>query len=261
MDIRQTIAHLAQDKDEQMLLIRAAERLVSARQRNIPAATAFLGAREQGLLAQLFPHDPPAFFGGCDGAERRVAVCLPDYLDESWLQGDDAPVAAVRAVYFADDALTHRDFLGALMGAGIKRETVGDIYVAPGRCDFVILRELRDYVLQNLPSAGRTKLTLQPLPLAELSAPAAAVKTRHDTVSSLRFDSVLASAFGLARGKAAALIEAGRAELNHALCQKSDRPVAAGDVFSVRGLGRARLDSVDGTTKKGRTGITVSRFI
>ena len=94
-----------------------------------------------------------------------------------------------------------------------------------------------------------------------LSAPAAAVKTRHDTVSSLRFDSVLASAFNLARGKAAALIEAGRAELNHALCQKSDKPVAAGDVFSVRGLGRARLDSVDGTTKKGRTGITVSRFI
>ena len=247
MDIRQTIAHLAQDKDEQMLLIRAAERLASARQRNIPAATAFLGAREQALLAQLFPHDPPVFFGGCDSAERRVAVCLPDYLDESWLQGDDA--------------LTHRDFLGALMGAGIKRETVGDIYVAPGRCDFVLLRELRDYVLQNLPSAGRTTLTLQPLPLAELSAPAAAVKTRHDTVSSLRFDSVLASAFGLARGKAAALIEAGRAELNHALCQKSDKPVAAGDVFSVRGLGRARLDSVDGTTKKGRTGITVSRFI
>ena len=261
MDIRQTIAHLAQDKDEQMLLIRAAERLMSARQRNIPAATAFLGAREQALLVQLFPHDVPVFFGGCDGAERRVAVYLPDYLDESWLQSDDSPVAAVRAAYFESDALTHRDFLGALMGAGIKRETVGDIYVAPGRCDFVLLRELRDYVLQNLPSAGRTKLTLEPLPLAALSAPAAAVKTRHDTVSSLRFDSVLASAFNLARGKAAALIESGRAELDHTLCQKPDKPVAEGGVISVRGLGRARLDSVDGTTKKGRIGITVSRFI
>ena len=100
-----------------------------------------------------------------------------------------------------------------------------------------------------------------PLELAELSAPAAAVKTRHDTVSSLRFDSVLASAFSLARGKAAALIESGRAELDHALCQKPDKPVSEGSILSVRGLGRARLDSVDGTTKKGRIGITVSRFI
>ena len=261
MDIRQTIAHLAQDKDEQMLLIRAAERLTAAQQRNIPTATAFLAAREQTLLAQLFPHDPPVFFGGCDGAERRVAAYLPDYLEESWLLGDDSPVAAVRAVYFEEDTLTHRDFLGALMGAGIKRETVGDIYVTPGRCDFVVLRELRDFFLQNLPSAGRTKLTLAPLELAELSAPAAAVKTRHDTVSSLRFDSVLASAFSLARGKAAALIESGRAELDHALCQKPDKPVSEGSILSVRGLGRARLDSVDGTTKKGRIGITVSRFI
>ena len=261
MDIRQTIAHLAQDKAEQLLLVHIAEQLQTARQRNIPAATGFLSAREQMLVAQLFPHDPPLFFGGCAGAERKVCCYLPDYLDEAWLTSDDSPLAAIRAAYFEADALSHRDFLGALMGAGVARDTVGDIYVSPGQCDFVVLRDLQSYILQNLTGAGRTKLTLAPLPLAALSAPQAAVKMRHDTVSSLRLDSVLAAAFSLSRGKAAALIEAGRVELNHTLCQKPDKPVAPGDIFSVRGLGRARLDSVDGTTKKGRTGLTLSRFI
>ena len=261
MDKREQIAHLAATREEEMLLLRVCEKLDTAMQRDIPAATNFLSKREQMLVCEVLRGAPVRFFGGLSTAEREIGCYLPDYLDENWLTGEDGPVAAVRAAFFERDTLTHRDFLGARMGAGIKRETVGDIYVAPGRCDFVVLRELRDYVLQNLPSAGRTKLTLAPLELAELSAPAAAVKTRHDTVSSLRFDSVLASAFSLARGKAAALIESGRAELDHALCQKPDKPVSEGSILSVRGLGRARLDSVDGTTKKGRIGITVSRFI
>ena len=261
MDKREQIAHLAATREEEMLLLRVCEKLDTAMQRDIPAATNFLSKREQMLVCEVLRGAPVRFFGGLSTAEREIGCYLPDYLDEDWLTGEDGPVAAVRAAFFERDTLTHRDFLGALMGAGIKRETVGDIYVAPGRCDFVVLRELRDYVLQNLPSAGRTKLTLAPLELAELSAPAAAVKTRHDTVSSLRFDSVLASAFSLARGKAAAIIESGRAELDHALCQKPDKPVSEGSILSVRGLGRARLDSVDGTTKKGRIGITVSRFI
>ena len=261
MDIRQTIAHLAQDKDEQMLLIRAAERLTAAQQRNIPTATAFLAAREQTLLAQLFPHEPPVFFGGCDGAERRVAAYLPDYLGESWLLGDDSPVAAVRAVYFEEDTLTHRDFLGALMGCGIKRETVGDIYVAEGRCDFLVTRDILPYVLQNLTDAGRTRLHLEEIPLSALEAPEQKTKQIRSTVSSLRLDGVVAEGFALSRSRAAEVIAAGKTELNYTLCTKPDRLVAEGDVISVRGLGKMRLEAVGGNTKKGRISIEICRYI
>ena len=42
---------------------------------------------------------------------------------------------------------------------------------------------------------------------------------------------------------------------------KTDKPVAEGDVISVRGLGKIRLEEISGTTKKGRTGIVISRFV
>ena len=261
MDKREQIARMAQTKEDEILLARVYERITSAAARNIPAATAFLSKREQMLAAELLRGQDFAFFGGPAMAEREVCCYVPEYLDESWLTGDEGPIAAVRAVYFAGDTLTHRDFLGALMGCGIKRETVGDIYVSEGSCDFLVTREILPYVLQNLTSAGRARLTLRELALSELDIPAAQVKTVRDTVSSLRLDSVVSAGFGLSRGKAALYIESGKAELNHMPCVKSDKTVCEGDVVSVRGLGKIRLEELSGTTKKGRTGIVISRFV
>lgn len=261
MDKRLTIEHLAQDKAEAMLLARVYDKMTAAAQRSIPAATCFLSGREQMLARQLLQGWDVTFFGGTEAAERKICCHTPEYLDESWLTESDGPIAALRAAFYAPTALTHRDFLGALMGCGVKRETVGDIFVSEGSCDFLVIREILPWLLQNFDSAGRARLTLREIPLEDLTAPAARTKTIRDTVSSLRLDGVVASGFGLSRGKAALCIESGKTELNHLPCMKPDKQVAEGDAISVRGLGKMRLEEVTGTTKKGRIGILISRFV
>ena len=261
MSIRETIAHLSADKDEEMLLLHVAERMNTASARNIPGSTNFLSGREQLLVRQILTNEGIRFFGGREGAERAVCCCLPEYLDDDWLFGEDSPVAAVRATFFEQDRLSHRDFLGSLMGCGIKRETVGDIYVSEGQCDFFVTREILPYVLQNLESAGRTKLHLREIPLAEVIAPQAKTKTIRDTVSSLRLDGVVSSGFSVSRGKAADAIAAGRVEVNFTPCLKPDKVVAQGDTISLRGLGKMRLTEVGGNTKKGRISIVIDRFL
>ena len=261
MSIRETIAHLSADKDEEMLLLHVAERMNTASARNIPGSTNFLSGREQLLVRQILTNEGIRFFGGREGAERAVCCCLPDYLDDDWLFGEDSPVAAVRATFFEQDRLSHRDFLGSLMGCGIKRETVGDIYVRPGCCDFLVTREILPYVLQNLETAGRVKLSLSELPLSMLEAPEQKVKQIRDTVSSLRLDGVVSSGFSLSRGKAAEAVSAGKVELNYLLCQKGDKAVAEGDIISLRGLGKICLREVGGNTKKGRISILIERYL
>ncbi len=251
MDRREQIAHLAATREEEMLLVRVCEKLDTAVQRDIPAATNFLSKREQMLVCEVLRGAPIRFFGGLSTAEREISCYLPDYLDEDWLTGEDGPVAAVRAAFFERDSLSHRDFLGALMGCGIKRETVGDIYVATGRCDFLVTRDILPYVLQNLTDAGRTRLHLEQIPLSALEAPEQKTKQIRGTVSSLRLDGVVAEGFALSRSRAAEVIAAGKTELNYTLCAKPDRLVAEGDVISVRGLGKMRLEAVGGNTKKG----------
>lgn len=262
MDKRERIERLAQTGEDKVLLARLFDRLNGAAVRNVPAAGPFLSPREQALARQLLPGTEFRFFGGYEGAERAVFCYIPDYLDpEVFLYDGDGPVQAVSARYYEKDSLSHRDFLGALMGAGVKRETVGDILVRPGLCQFFVTREIAPFVLQSLEAAGRTRLHLSPLPLSEVSPPEIGTKEIHGTVAALRLDSVAAVGFGLARGTAVEYIEAGRAAVNGLPCEKPDRLLREADRVTVRGLGKIELKTVGGTTRKGRTGVTILRYV
>ena len=91
--------------------------------------------------------------------------------------------------------------------------------------------------------------------------PAQQCREVRDTVSSLRLDNVLAAGFSISRGKAAEAVEKGAAQVNWTVCQKPDKPVAAGDTITCRGLGKCVLDSVGGPTKKGRLPVVIRRFV
>ena len=100
-----------------------------------------------------------------------------------------------------------------------------------------------------------------PLPPEELEIPAQACRELRDTVSSLRLDNVLAAGFSLSRGRAAEAVEKGAVQVNWTVCQKPDKPVAAGDTITCRGLGKCVLDSVGSPTKKGRLPVVIRRFV
>ena len=261
MDKQKQIAFVAETEDDRYLFSKIYDKLTTAEQRNIPGCTFFLSPREQVLTRRMLPGYDLHFWGGNAGAERAVCCWLPDYLDEEWLTGDESPIAAVRTAFYEKDHLTHRDFLGSLMGCGIKRETVGDIYVGTGNCDFLVTAEILPYVLDNLVSAGRTKLHVEQIPLGALSVPQQTVREIRDTVSSLRLDSIVGSGFGMARGKASELIASGKVSLNDLPCMKSDKLLSEGDKISARGFGKIILRQVGGRTKKDRISILLERYI
>ena len=261
MDRREKIARLAQTKEDEVLLARVYERITLAAQRNVPASTCFLSKREQMLCQELLRGEDFRFFGGTELSEREVCCYLPEYLDESWLTGDEGPIAAVRAVYFAGDTLTHRDFLGALMGCGIRREAVGDLCLQPRQCDLFVTAELAPYLLDNLTSAGRAHLTLTRIAPSQADRPPQTLQELRVSVSSPRLDSVISAAFHLSRGSAADAVAAGRVNLNDLPCLKPDRAVQENDTVSVRGLGKLRVLALGGLTKKGRLALTLGKYL
>lgn len=264
MNKTELLNRLSPDGDTRLLLARALDKLETARQKNIPACTGFLSPAERAAVEGLIAacgHPAHLFYGGFEGAERTVCVFLPDWQEaEDWLAGE-LPLCALRAGFPAGSGLTHRDFLGALLGLGISREKLGDFLVFDDRCDLILLAELSDFLLQNFLSAGRVKVKLAPLPLSALTPPAQEVKTIRDTVATLRLDAVASSGFSLARAKAAALIESGKVQLNHKDCEKPDKLVCEGDVISCRGLGKCVVTQVLGQSKKGRIMLMIDRYV
>lgn len=255
----------ARDADERLLLARAMDKMDLAHQRSIPSCTGFLSPQERASVEALMNasgHPRHLFFGGYEGAERAVCAFLPDWQEEDdWRSGEDCPVCALRASFPEDASLSHRDFLGSILGLGLDREKVGDLLVGDGRCDVLALEEVADFLVFHMEQAGRVKLKCSLLPLDRLEPPAVETRTIRDTVSSLRLDAVAASGFSLSRGKAADLIASGRVQLNHRECVKPDHAVAQGDVLSCRGLGKCVLTEVGGPSKKGRILIVLERYV
>lgn len=259
---RSKIEKIAHTSEDRMLLAKLWDKINAGIRKNIPANTCFLSPRELELTRYLFG-EPEGLhsFGGYPDAERKMLVYLPEYLEESALLEEDSPCVCLRATFYKEDSLTHRDFLGALMGAGIARETVGDICVSKGSCDFFVTQEIAPYILQNFLSAGHTRVHLEQIPLTEAAIPEPEVKEIKDTMASLRLDSVIASGFRIGRNLAVQYINAGKVSVDGLPCEKPDKTVTEGMKVSVRGLGKIKLHAVNGRTKKDRISVVIHRYV
>lgn len=245
-----------------MLLAKVWDKINAGIRRNIPGNTCFLSPRELEMTRYLFGEvEGLRSFGGYDGAERQMLVYLPEYLDENALYDEDAPLVCLRAKFYEGDSPNHRDFLGALMGAGIAREVVGDICVGKDSCDFFVTAEIAPYILQNFTSAGRAKVSLTQIPLSQVQVPEPEVKEIKDTLASLRLDSVISSGFRIGRSLATQYVNAGKVAINGLPCEKPDKAVSEGDKISLRGMGKILLKTVGGQTKKGRISVVIDRYV
>ncbi len=258
MDRKNQIQALTDSEEERMLLVRVCDKIDRGYEREMPVSTAFLTPREQALVKQILPH--VCFWGGTEETDRRVAYYLPEYITrEDYFRGD--VISCIRGSFYEAGALSHRDVLGALMGAGIRRDAIGDIIIREKTCEFFLLWELTQYLLDNLTSAGRQHLQLEQIDPESVEKPPQAMKELRFTVSSLRLDSVLSGAFHLSRGKTAEAIQAGRVSLNSLICTKPDKQVSLRDELSLRGSGKLRILELHGQTKKDRTALTVGIFV
>lgn len=259
---RANIDKIAQTPEDKLLLAKVWDKLQTGMQKNIPGYTCFLNLRELDMARYLIGNYSGIYtFGGYEDAERKMLIYLPEYLDEDFLLGEDSPIACLRATFFKADTLSHRDFLGAMMGSGIAREAIGDICVTKGSCDFFVAKEIAPYLLQNFTGAGRTKLRLQQIPLSQAHIPEPETQQLRDTVASLRLDSIIASGFRVSRSLAGQYVQLGKAAIDGLPCEKPDRLVTEGAKISVRGLGKIKLSTINGHTKKDRISVVIDRYV
>ena len=249
--------------DEMKLLVRRAiDKKDIAEERYCVTATGFLNEREQDVLIKELARTQGArhvFVGGYPEAERRILAFVPEYLelDEGELIG------AVLCTYYKDYELTHRDFLGALMGLGIERETVGDILVdkSSHKAFVIAKREMLPFILTNLTSAGRAALKTEETPLSALATVTPETVTVTDTVASPRIDAVVSSGFGVSRENAAALIKSGKVFLDRVLTAEPDKYVSDGSLISASGYGKFKVYISGGVSKKGRMFIKIQKYV
>ncbi|MFZ7103194.1 MAG: RNA-binding protein [Peptococcaceae bacterium] len=198
-------------------------------------------------------------FGGTDNAERKRIIICPEYLNP------DPVMAKVDILEFTGtvkyNKYSHRDYLGAIMGQGIKREKIGDIYPLVNGFAVITTREIKEFFLiQELKIKG-VSFSPKVHEIGEWKPPQAETQSRNITVSSLRLDTITAHGFGLSRTGAAEYIKSGKVKVNWQVMESIVYQCQKGDTISLRGQGRISVYDIGGETKKGRLKLTILKYI
>jgi len=207
-------------------------------------------------LSQRYPN--MRFFGGHPDCERKAALFLPYYMNAECFDPSDYFCAVSVKAHFGIPE--HRDYMGAVLALGIKREWIGDIWVQGDTATVFCLPSVKRHILDSLDKVGRCGVKCSSLELSEIPAPEIKVKRVSFSIMSLRFDAVLSGMFGISRTSAAEFIRQGAASLNYSECLKPDAAVSEGDIISLRGHGKGRVGETGGQSRKGRTFISAEIY-
>ena len=237
--------------EDKRLFSRLEDLLYLSEKRCSPCFLGFLDLREQALLRQKLRsvnQQQWHFFGGYEDAERAFLAVYPDYYDSS---GMEYPFTAVAFRYRRSQSLTHRDFLGTLLAAGVKRDTIGDILCGDGLSVAFISTEITPFVCDQIQRVGGEGVTLTPDYTGDLPI-SRSYQDIHDTVASARLDAVVKALIHTSREDAAQMIRTGLVSVDHLPTDSVAHFLSAPCTISIRGYGRYLIDQLGPETKKGR---------
>lgn len=248
--------------EEKVLLARVLDRAENVLKNYQPMVTDFYDPYHTGLVFSAIKSVPDLDVvadGGYADAERCRVVIYPDHMQRDQL---DANISFLNiAGNFKMVTVNHRDYLGSLMGLGLKREKLGDIIVTNQGAQIMADANVSDYIEANLTKVGPVGVTVSKITREQLQLPQPKVKIINATVASMRLDAVAAAGYGTSRSKLAREITAERLNLNWAPCSNPAANVKEGDMLSLRGRGRVKVVEVKGNTKKGRVSLVLHKYI
>lgn len=223
--------------------------------------TGFLSSADISLLHEAVGKSKLTYklWGGSEACERKMAR----FGDEESIGYEVSfPIEILHIEPLIEkfsDEFTHRDFLGAIMNLGIKRETIGDIFVSKKHGYVFVDEKISEYIIENLDKIRHTHVKVSKL----TSLPEEFVVNLKEIkllVSSLRLDVVIASKCKLSRNQALELFRDKKVFLNERLCENNSYLVKTGDIISVRGYGKMIFKEISGETRKGRIYIQMEEY-
>ncbi len=209
------------------------------------------------------------FYGGYDTAERNTAVFLPscfgiadfdalvDYFREN---PKENPLSVLRLKKDSFSTASHRDYLGALMGLGLKREMIGDIIVTENGADIIVTTQVVPFIKSELKSVGRATVNVAEIDFYQLSDALTNITEETVNVSSMRIDNIVSACFRLSRSESASAILSGNVYVNSLQVLKCDKRIEVGDKLVFRSKGKVVLKEISGVSKKGRNFLKIDVY-
>ena len=259
-DKEKLLSHLHED-EERFLADKALDKVELVLNRHKKQATNFLNPYQRKIIKDIIVQISDINFreeGGYNKAERKRINIFPDYLFP-----DHVPytikILKIQG-NFSFQRVQHRDFLGALLSLGIKREMIGDILVLKNFAQIIVAEEIKSFVVHNLKTVHEVPVEITEIKREDIILPVDKSKDIKATVPSYRLDAVASAGFGDSRSKISREIENEKVKLNWKPENNPAAEVKVGDLISIKGRGRVKIVAENGLSNRGRIKLLLKRF-
>lgn len=248
------------EKENQIFLAHVQDLAERSRRDNCPYFTSFLNepqAAEAERIINSFSDLTGILWGGFEQAQRKM-YCIQPY----FFPKDDIffPCFCLTFRFLKGYSLSHRDFLGAFMSCGLKRETIGDILIKSGIGQVFVTETAHDTIMREVFKIGKVGVKCsdnEPLLVKAENR----MSPIAGTVASLRCDAVVALALHKSRDLVCSMIQQGKVTKNYQPITSQSSLVKKDDILVIHGFGKYRIAEISGVSKKGRIHILIEKYI
>lgn len=256
--------------EEALLVSKLLDKIEFVEKRNSIENTDFLSLHQRGILEKvlkMISYKNYIIYGGYENAERTMVILYPEKLETVFETGlfDYHNIMQVIRIVLPNEMrgkYSHRDYLGAVVKVGIKREKVGDIVVSLDGADMIVSEEVVSYLITNLSELTRfSKSKFEVCKIEELNIVPPKIEIVKIIIPSMRVDSIVSEIIRTSRSKAMEIIDEERVFINSELVTKNAKILKENDMITVRGKGRFRVKQILNSTKKGNLVVEIEKYV
>lgn len=197
--------------------------------------------------------------GGFNEAERMLICIYPYYMDYEDIE-ESIKVLQIEG-NFKFKEVKHKDYLGALLNLGIKREKVGDINIHDNFCQVIVSKDIADFMIINLNKVSRNNVTIKEISKKDIVYIKPKFKEISFTVTSQRLDCLISGIYNISRQESLKLINAEKVFVDYEKITSASKILERENLISVRGKGRAIIEDIGDITKKGKIKVKVKLIV
>ena len=237
------------EKDDKILIAQIDDKITMCENKNKIEYTDFLDLAQIELVQNYIEKlkiENYISYGGFDQAERKMFVIYPERFNSTVVEKNLSNIVKIVRIQLPEDLkgkYTHRDYLGAVIKLGVKREKVGDIVVDNDGADIIVDKDISKFLVENL----------RPVEIKK--------EERDIIVASLRMDNVISELARCSRNKALDIINMERVFVNFQCETKKTKQIKTGDMITIRGKGRFYIKELVGQTRSGRIIVKIEKYI
>lgn len=256
------------EKDDKILLAQVSDKIEMCENKNKIEYTNFLDLAQIELVQNYIDKlkiENYISYGGYEQSERKLFVIYPEKFNSTVVEKNLVSIVKIVRIQLPDELkgkYAHRDYLGAVIKIGVKREKVGDIIVDNDGADIIVEKDISKFLLENLSGLTRfskSKITIEKID--NLRTVEVRREEREIIVSSLRLDNVISELARCSRNKALDIINMERVFVNFQCETKKTKQIKTGDMVTIRGKGRFYIKELVGQTKSGRVIVKIEKFV